>query len=62
MLELDPFNVKQFGEKHSKWLKLVMLAVPALLLLSFLFFLLSFASSHDGEVSNVNYEIEVRHR
>ena len=61
-MDYDPFNVKQFSEKHSKWLRLLMIAVPVLLLLSFILFLVSFSSSHDSEVSALNHQIEVRHR
>lgn len=59
MLEFDPFNVKQVGGRHSKWLRALLVGVPVLLLLSFLFFLLSFATSRDDEVSSINYGVEV---
>lgn len=58
MMDYDPFNVNQFGEKYRKWLKILMLAVPVLLLLSFIFFLISFASSHDSEVKSINSDID----
>jgi len=58
MMDYDPFNVNQFGEKYRKWLKVLMLAVPVLLLLSFIFFLISFASSHDSEVKSINTSVD----
>ena len=58
-MDFDPLHFKQFGDRNYKILMGLLIATASSLILSLLFFMITFASPHDTEVQTVNRAIAV---